>query len=83
MSRGSDVALTRACSVGYLEDKKLTNASSRTFLYDAIHIWNKAPVAIKNYTTIYSAKKAIKSFVVSLPFKNSGSYKSALFAPYF
>ena len=66
VSRGSEVALTRACFAGYLEEKKLTNASSRTFLIDAIRIWNKSPLTIKNCTTIYSAKKPIKSFVVSL-----------------
>ena len=71
--RANDVALTRACSIGYLEERKLTNSSSRTFLNDAKHIWNKAPLAIKKCTTIYSAKKAIKSFVVSLSLYESHS----------
>ena len=34
---------------------------------DAIHIWNQAPLTIKNCTTLYSVKKAIKAFDILLP----------------
>ena len=66
VTRNNEVALTRACFIRYLEEKKLSNSSSRTFINDAIHIWNQAPMTIKSCSTIYSAKKEIKSFVLSL-----------------
>ena len=42
-------------------------ASQRTFINDATRIWNKAPVTIRNSVTAFSAKKAIKEFIVTLP----------------
>ena len=53
VTRNNEVALTRACSAGYLDEKRLSNTSSRSFLNDAIHIWNQAPMAIKSCSTIY------------------------------
>ena len=38
-----------------------------TFLNDGIRLWNNAPLELKNSTSIYSAKKLIKSFVKTLP----------------
>ena len=67
-TRNNEVALMRACSAGYLEEKRLSNTSSRSFLNDANHIWNQAPIAIKSCSTIYSAKKAIKSFILLLQY---------------
>ena len=34
---------------------------------DATKLWNKAPIAVKAATTIFSAKKEIKKFASSLP----------------
>ena len=58
---------TRAISSGLLLNSKVTNKSQKTFTNNAIHIWNLAPSAIKECKSLYSAKKAIKEFVASLP----------------
>ena len=58
---------TRARSAGLLKESKVTNKSQKTFVNDAIHIWNLAPSSIRDSTSLCSAKKAIKDFVCSLP----------------
>ena len=63
----SDVVNTRARSIGLLKETKVSYRSQKTFINDATHIWNLAPSAIKDCTSLYCAKKAIKAFVVSLP----------------
>ena len=67
IQRGSEAVSTRAMTAGVLEEVKITNSSEKTFLNDAIHIWNRSSVAIKDCVSISSAKKAIKAFVVTLP----------------
>ena len=62
-----DVMNTRARSSGQLIESRVTSRSEKTFTNDAIHIWNQAPRAIKNCTSLYSARKSIKTFVASLP----------------
>ena len=46
----------------------LTELCKKTFMNDAAHIWNVTPDSIKVSKSIYSAKKAIKLFVKTLPF---------------
>ena len=58
---------TRARSSGLLLESKVTNKSQKTFTNNAIHILNLAPSVIKECKLLYSAKKAIKDFVASLP----------------
>ena len=58
---------TKAMTAGVLKVAKVSNSSEKTFLNDAIHIWNLAPMSIKNCDFITSAKKAIKVFVTTLP----------------
>ena len=68
LSPQKDVMNTRARSNGLLlKESKVSNLSQSTFLNDAIHIWNQAPIAIKECTSLYCAKKAIKTFVAALP----------------
>ena len=68
LSPQEDVINTRARSNGLLlKESKVSNLSQRTFLNDAIHIWNQAPIAIKECASLYCAKKAIKTFLVTLP----------------
>ena len=38
-----------------------------TFYSDAARLWNRAPDVIKNIKTLFSAKKEIKKFVLTLP----------------
>ena len=59
VSRSDEVACTRAITQGHLKEELLTNSSQRTFLNYAIHIWNKAPIAIKQSKSLSCAKKAI------------------------
>ena len=58
---------TRACSSGMLVETARTNCSQKTFRHDTLHIWNKAPQEVKDFKSLFSAKKAIKSFVSTLP----------------
>ena len=68
LSPNEDGLQTRASSSGlHIKEGKVTNLSERTFLNDAIHIWNQSPNEIKECVSLYSAKKAIKSFVATLP----------------
>ena len=65
--RSDNVANTRAAASGLLKENRLTYSSQKTFLNDAIKLWNCVPQAIRQCETIYVAKKAIKSYVLSLP----------------
>ena len=67
VNRSDDVVNTRAVTNGQLKEILLTNSSQKTFLNDTLHIWNKCPINIKQCESLYSAKKAIKTFVYKLP----------------
>ena len=67
LERNTDGTNTRARSSGQLKESKITHKSEKTFINDAVHIWNLAPTEIKNSTSLYSAKKVIKTFVSTLP----------------
>ena len=58
---------TRAACNGALIEKGFNHISSKTFKNDAIRVWNKCPQNIKESVTIYTAKKMIKNFVLTLP----------------
>ena len=47
--------------------KGQSKIQSCTFFNDAAHIWNEAPISIRESKTLFSAKKNIKLFVKSLP----------------
>ena len=64
-SDGSRV--TRSTNKLTIIESLQTCQSSTSFLNDAARIWNKAPEALKECTSIYSAKKQIKSFASSIP----------------
>ena len=57
---GDEAMTTRSISTGVLMEAKVSNTSDKTFLNDATHIWNKAPLAIKECTSITQVKKAIE-----------------------
>ena len=68
LSFQEDSMNTRARSSGFLlKESKNTCFSQKTFVNDAIHIWNLGPNVLKECTSLYSAKKAIKTFVATLP----------------
>ena len=66
--KSNDAAITRADKNVTLMEHGLTELCKKTFLNDGAHIWNVTPDSIKTTKSIYSAKKAIKSFVKTLPF---------------
>ena len=49
------------------DDTKLT-AAKESFIRDAAKIWNKAPLAVKNAKSLYSAKKEILKYCKTLAF---------------
>ena len=67
IQRSEDSMNTRAVSTGVLVEARLSGLSQKTFLNDAIHIWNLAPSDLKRCPSIFSAKKSIKTFVSTLP----------------
>ena len=67
IQRPADVSNTRVVSLGQLKEGKLSNASQRTFLNVAMHIWNKTQINTKDSVSLYTAKKVIKTFVSTLP----------------
>ena len=66
VTRPDKVVHTRAVTQGHLMEDLLTTANQKTFINDAIHIWNKAPVHIKQGNSLSNAKLAIKSFVLTI-----------------
>ena len=57
LQRNNDMRCTKAVSNGVLVESKTSNLSQKTFLNDAIHIWNLAPLEIKACESLFSAKK--------------------------
>ena len=58
---------TRAVTSGTLVEQGISNLATSTYINDSARIWNKAPLSIKECKTLMSAKKAIKTFVKTLP----------------
>ena len=58
IQRNDDVVSTRAISSGLLKEAKLSNMCQRTNINDATHIWNLAPLTIKNCASLSVAKKS-------------------------
>ena len=62
-----DERLTRATLANMVPETARSILSQATFNNDAKKIWNMAPSSIKECTSLYSAKNAIKNFVATLP----------------
>ena len=45
----------------------ILNVLCSTFMSDAARLWNKAPDAIKNSTSLFQAKINIRTYVSTLP----------------
>ena len=58
---------TRSVKNGALETSGSSTISTNCFIEDAKRVWNSAPVEIKSAKTIYTAKKEIKKYCISLP----------------
>ena len=62
-----EAPLTRSGGNSRLLEVGKSNLCSKTFKNDAIRIWNHAPNELKECATVWSAKKAIKQFSLTLP----------------
>ena len=58
---------TRAVTNGDLVEVGKTDLVKCSFISDASKAWNNTPTDIKECTSIWTAKKAIKKFVKKLP----------------
>ena len=67
MESSNGTRCSRSISRGKLIEEGTSEKSTSTFINDATRAWNKAPENIKDCTSLYSAKKAIKAFVKTLP----------------
>ena len=66
-SQAAGAAVTRSAASIIIKENSSSELSKRTFINNAAHIWNKAPISITKCITLYAAEKAIKSFVKTLP----------------
>ena len=58
---------TRSVTKGDLVEFGKSDLVKSSFLSDASKAWNNTPSSIKDCSTIWAAKKAIKEFVKNLP----------------
>ena len=58
---------SRSVSQGKLKLTAITNVTQNTYINDCKKMWNEAPLAIKNCKSLFTAKKAIKKYVNTLP----------------
>ena len=69
LEKKADVALraSRASANGDLVEEGHSILALCTFQNDATRLWNRASTTVKSCKTLYSAKKEIRKFVLSLP----------------
>ena len=67
MEANEDRSTTRAVTSGKLVESGTSQHAKSTFYNDSVKAWNRALDNIKSCKSIWSAKKAIKSFVKTLP----------------
>ena len=60
--------LAKSITNGEVAEPGTTKIGISTFISDAARAWNRTSGSLKNFTTVTSAKKAIKSLVKELPF---------------
>ena len=58
---------TRAAVTNQLKEAAGGKILTSTFVNDAAKLWNNAPDCIKRSKSIYSAKRNIKKYTMSLP----------------
>ena len=58
---------SRSVTNGKLMEDGRSDKAKATFINDATRAWNKVPANIRECTSLYSAKKAITTFVKTLP----------------
>ena len=60
-------AVTRSANTTTLVECGKSDISQKTFINNAVLVWNLAPITITKCISLNAAKKAIKSFVKTLP----------------
>ena len=58
---------TRGTSNSFFLNSGCSTIGKNSFINDAAKLWNSVPISIKNCNTIYSAIKAIRTFLEVLP----------------
>ena len=58
---------TRSSGTHHLVQHRKSELSCRTFINDATRVWNLASLEARKSESLFSAKKAIKKFVKTLP----------------
>ena len=69
ISHAKDSCTTRVVTKGHLMEFGKSDLMQSTFLSDASKAWKNCPLEIKNFVTLWSAKKAIKKFAKTLPIR--------------
>ena len=64
---GAEARTTRACTAGKLVELGNKPISQKTFVCDAIKLWNQAPICITSANSFGKAKTEIRKFVKNLP----------------
>ena len=67
ITHGTNTSTTRAVAKGDLLKFGKSNLVQSTYLSDASKAWNKCPESVKLCKNLWYAKKAIKTFVETLP----------------
>ena len=62
-----DARTTRSENGNNLVESRLMKCEESTFMNDAARIWNLAPQTLKDCKNIYSVKREIKKYIVTLP----------------
>ena len=63
----ASTCMTRSVANGDLREFGKSVIVQSTFLSDASRVWNNCPIELKECDTLWKAKKAIRSFVATLP----------------
>ena len=67
VEKDDGAAVTRSSKKRLLKELGSSNISSKTFINDATHIWNKAPISIRECNSLFTVKKEIRQFIITLP----------------
>ena len=62
-----DARATRSTNVITLLESRNSSIEEATFIIDAAKVWNLAPQSLKDCKSLFSVKREIKKFAVSLP----------------
>ena len=62
-----DARTTRSMNVTTLVESRRSAIEEATFKIDAARVWNLAPQTLKECKSLFSVKREIKKFILTLP----------------